>query len=64
MADFGTREWRVENERRVAYLDRLYALDGRDNPDHPMHSLLTGLLQDRAAVLLEIDRHQELRCPF
>jgi hypothetical protein len=60
-AEFGTKEWRVENERRVAYLERLYILDGRDDPHHPQHSLYTGLLQNRAAVLLEVDRYDELK---
>jgi hypothetical protein len=60
-AEFGTKEWLVENERRQAYLERLYLLDGRDSPDHPQHSLCTGLFQNRAAVLTEIDRYDELK---
>lgn len=30
---------------RSKFLEFLYLLDGRDAPDHPMHSLYTGLAQ-------------------
>lgn len=38
------------------YLDALYALDGRNDPEHPMHSLYTGLAQQRIAALKAADR--------
>ena len=41
--------------RRQAYLEALYHRSGRGHRDHPMHSLYTGLLRDRAAELLEFD---------
>ena len=59
-----TPGWVRENEKRVRYLERLYLLDGRDAPSHPMHRLYTGLYQNRARVLMELDRHDELKCPF
>jgi|TARA_B100000073_G_scaffold319660_1_gene298767 hypothetical protein len=31
------------NWNRQLWLDQLYVLDGRDNPDHEMHGLYTGL---------------------
>jgi hypothetical protein len=42
--------------RRQAYLEALYHRSGRDRRDHPMHSLYTGLLQARAAELVEFDQ--------
>lgn len=30
---------------RQELLERLYHEDGRDNPDHPMHSTYTGLYE-------------------
>ena len=30
---------------RIVWLTELYALDGRDKPDHPQHGLYTGLHQ-------------------
>jgi hypothetical protein len=33
-----------DNERQEL-LELLYHEDGRDNPDHPMHSLYTGLYE-------------------
>ena len=30
---------------RIKWLNALYDLDGRDNPDHPQHGLYTGLHQ-------------------
>ena len=43
---FGTPEWREENNRRVFFQNHMYRCAGRDNPDHPMHGLYTGLWQD------------------
>ena len=28
---------------RIKWLDELYSLDGRQDPDHPQHGLYTGL---------------------
>ena len=42
----GTREWLEENKRRVIFMDHMFKCAGRDNPDHPMHGLYTGLWQD------------------
>lgn len=61
MPEFGTAEWIKEQDDRIKYLNRLYVLDGRDDPDHPMHSLYTGLYQNRQAVLIELDRMEQLR---
>ncbi len=35
-------------------LEALYEADGRDNPDHPMHALYTGLAQ--AAQQQEVEQ--------
>ena len=35
-----------ENERRVIFMTHMYKCAGRDNPDHPMHGLYTGLWHD------------------
>ena len=43
---FGTPEWREENNRRVFFQNHMYRCAGRDNPDHPMHGLFTGLWHD------------------
>ena len=42
----GTREWLEENKRRVIFMDHMFKCAGRDNPDHPMHALYTGLWHD------------------
>ena len=42
----GTREWLEENNRRVFFQNHMYKCAGRDNPDHPMHGLFTGLWHD------------------
>ena len=42
----GTREWIQENERRVIFMYHMYKCAGRENPDHPMHGLFTGLWHD------------------
>lgn len=46
-ADWATEAWaRVcVDQTRANFLDRLYVQDGRDNPEHPFHSLYTGLYQ-------------------
>jgi len=36
-------------QARQDTLDALYLLDGRDNPDHPMDALYTGLAQQYAS---------------
>ena len=36
-------EWRLEDEARVAMLDVLYDIDGRQDRSHPQHSTYTGL---------------------
>ena len=41
--------------RRQSDLEALYRRSGRHRRDHPMHSLYTGLLQARAADLVEFD---------
>ena len=43
---FATPEWREENNRRVFFQNHMYRCAGRDNPDHPMHGLFTGLWHD------------------
>ena len=42
----GTREWLDENNRRVIFQQHMYNCAGRQNPDHPMHGLFTGLWHD------------------
>ena len=37
-------KWRVEDERRLEWLDKLYRLDGRQHDCHPSHGLFTGLV--------------------
>ena len=34
-----------QDSERQELLERLYHEDGRDNPDHPMHALYTGLYE-------------------
>ena len=36
----------IEQQARQDELDRLYAEDNRHNPEHPMHSLYTGLVAE------------------
>ena len=31
------------DQARIDFLEKLYLEDGRDNPEHPMHCLYTGL---------------------
>lgn len=47
-------DFRLEN-RRQAYLDALYLLDGRDSPVHPAHSTYTGLVEQRRRHLMAED---------
>lgn len=61
MPEFGTKAWLKEQDDRVAYINRLYHLEGRDDPNHPMHSLYTGLYQNRQKVLMELDRTEQLK---
>ena len=42
----GTPEWLEENNRRVIFQQHMYNCAGRQNPDHPMHGLFTGLWHD------------------
>ena len=35
-----------ENQRRVIFMRHMYKCSGRDNPDHAMHGLYTGLWHD------------------
>ena len=35
----------IEQQAVQDRLEALYEADGRDNPDHPMHALYTGLAQ-------------------
>jgi hypothetical protein len=46
-ADWATQAWaRVcVDQMRSDFLDKLYVQDGRDKPEHPFHSLYTGLYQ-------------------
>lgn len=55
-APFGTSEWIKENELRNQYMEILYSIYDRGNPDHPDHDTYTGLLDVRAKHLLNIDR--------
>jgi hypothetical protein len=45
--DWATEAWaRVcVDDARTRFLDKLYVQDGRDQPEHPLHSLYTGLYQ-------------------
>ena len=40
------REWIEENNRRVIFQNHMFKCAGRDNPNHPMHGLFTGLWHD------------------
>jgi len=42
--------------RRQEYLEWLYKESGRDDPSHPDHCLYTGLVQLRAAELMDYDQ--------
>jgi hypothetical protein len=38
-------EWKAEDEQRIQTMEALYIADGRQNKEHPDHSLYTGLWQ-------------------
>lgn len=38
-------KWRIEDERRLEWLDRCCQQDGRRDLKHPMHGLYTGLVE-------------------
>lgn len=38
-------KWRIEDERRIEWLEKLYRLDGRHHSSHPMHCTYTGLVE-------------------
>jgi hypothetical protein len=46
----------TRQSRRQQYLEWLYKESGRDNPSHPDHCLYTGLVQLRAAELMDYDQ--------
>ncbi len=56
-ADWAVQAWaRVfADEVRTRFLDKLYLEDGRDNPEHPFHSLYTGLYQQYLQALEQGD---------
>lgn len=37
--------WRVEDERRLEWMERCYQSAGRRDPKHAMHGLYTGLVE-------------------
>lgn len=45
----------ITESRRQAYIETLYLLDGRNNPDHPHHATFTGLLKHRLQQLIAAD---------
>jgi hypothetical protein len=54
MNSFSAIDHKIESEKQE-YLNRLYVLDGRENREHPMHSLYTGLFQSRVQELIRAD---------
>ena len=40
-----SKDWIKDNQNRVKLLHIWYKEDGRDNPEHPMHGLFTGLAE-------------------
>ena len=48
--------WRIEDERRIEWLDKLYRLDGRQHACHPMHCLYTGLVQKWGALPWKVNQ--------
>ena len=46
----------AEGNARGEYLERLYLMDGRDYPKHPLHGHYTGLYQDRVKAMMAFDR--------
>lgn len=61
MDKFGTLQWVLENEKRTAYLDRLYDLADRGNPEKEDYQTYTGLYVQRQRVLMEVDRMEQLK---
>ena len=41
-----TKEWVEENVRRQLFLDILYDMYGRNDPEHPQHGHYTGLWKE------------------
>ena len=40
-------DWDVQEQtQRAFFMNHMYKCSGRDNPEHPMHGLYTGLWQD------------------
>lgn len=42
--------WRVEDERRIEWLEKFYLLDGRQHQGHPSHCTYTGLVEKYGAM--------------
>jgi hypothetical protein len=61
MNNFGTPDWVLENEKRIKYLDRLYDLANRSNPQTPHHHTYTSLYIQRQMVLMEVDRMEQVK---
>jgi hypothetical protein len=61
MDKLGNLDWILENERRVAYLERLYDLADRSNPSAPNYHTYTGLYIQRQKMLMELDRMEQLK---
>lgn len=40
-------------DARQRFLDKLFFMDGRDNPEHPLHATYTGLYMGYAEKLQE-----------
>ena len=38
-------KWRLEDERRNEWIEKLYRLDGRQHSVHPRNGVFTGLVQ-------------------
>tara|TARA_R100000152_G_C6728123_1_gene153154 strand:- start:804 stop:980 length:177 start_codon:yes stop_codon:yes gene_type:complete len=48
------KEWTEEQNKRMLRMERLYVLDGRHRPDHPLHGFYTGL-SAKAEELEQLD---------
>lgn len=46
----------AEGNARGEYLERLYVMDGRHYPKHPLHGHYTGLYQERVKTMMAFDR--------
>jgi hypothetical protein len=53
----------IEQNRRAQYLERLYILDGRSDPAHPLHGVYTGLYQAHLRRLVQQDMAKLLGPP-